>query len=55
MRRLHRLVNDCYELLTQLAQVYFITQRGAEGRYDFGCVIFAAVEAPINELLETMA
>ena len=45
MRWLHRLLNHFYQVFTQRVQVHLIAQRVTESRYDFGCVIFTAVEA----------
>jgi hypothetical protein len=42
-------------VLAQLIQVDFLTQGGAKSSHRLGGVVFAAVEAPINALLETMA
>src|SRR6266487_6786803 len=54
MRWLHRLLHHCYQVLAQLVQVNFIAQRGTEVRDNFGCVVFTAVEAAIDDPLNTM-
>src|SRR6266550_4757547 len=51
---LHSLLNDCYELLTQLAQVHFISQRGTESGKGDGGIILSTVKATINDSLNTM-
>ena len=55
MRGLHRLLHHGQQVLAQLVQVHFLTQGGAEGCHGPGGVILAAIEAAINELLETLA
>ena len=52
---LHRLLHDSQQLLAQLVQVHFLAQGGAEGCHRLGGIIFAAVEAPINDPLDTLA
>ena len=54
MRGLHRVLHDRDQMLSQLIQVDLIAQRGTECLYDLGRVIFAAVEASINDGLDTM-
>ncbi len=51
---LHRLLNNIEQVLAQLIQVYLIAQRGAEGLHDLSCIILTAVEASINDRLNTM-
>jgi hypothetical protein len=46
MRRLHRLLHHRYKVLTQGVQVNLFAQGGVEVRDDFGCIVFATVEAP---------
>jgi hypothetical protein len=55
MRGLHRLLHHGQQVLAQLVQVHFLAQGGVEGCYGPGGVILAAIEAAINELLETLA
>ena len=55
MCRLHRLLNDCYQVLPQCCQVHFIAQGGAEGYQRTGCIVLATVEAAINDPLHAMA
>src|SRR6266568_5298437 len=55
MRRLHRLLDHCHQLLTHLAQVDFMAQCGTERLQRFGSVILATVEATVNELLDPPA
>src|SRR5437879_8850648 len=55
MRWLHGLLNDVEQVLTQLAQVYFIAKCCAEGLQCPGCIILATVEATIDNRLQTMA
>src|SRR6266567_8378890 len=42
-------------MLTQLVQVNFVAQGGAEGCQGLGCIILAAVEATIDDGLDAMA
>src|SRR6266568_1730741 len=53
--RLHRLLHDGQQLLAQLLQVHFLAQGGAESCHRLGSVIFAAIEAPVNDPLDTTA
>src|SRR5258708_26395930 len=55
MRWLHGLLYHCHQVLTQLVQVHLVAQRCTERWHDLGGVIFAAVEATINDPLKTMA
>ena len=55
MGRLHRFLHGCEQFLPQLFQVHFAAQPCTESLDDFGRIIFAAVEAAINALLEAMA
>ena len=52
MRWLHRLLNDCDELLTQLAQVHFIAQRYAKSFERTRRIILAPEEAAVDECLD---
>src|SRR5258706_110971 len=52
---LHGLFNDVEQVLTQLAQVYFIAKCCAEGFQCPGCIILVTVEATIDACLQTMA
>jgi len=54
MRRLHCLLHNRYKVFTQRVQINLIAQSGAEVRDYFGCVVFAAIEATINDPLNTM-
>src|SRR5713226_9961141 len=55
MRWLHRLLYHRYQLFAQRVQVHFLAQRCTESRHDLGCIVFAAVEAAVNDPLKTMA
>src|SRR5215468_10849698 len=55
MGRLHRLLDDSEQCLPQLIQLHLMTQGGAEGSQHLGRIILAAIEAPINNLLDMMA
>src|SRR5258706_11911298 len=55
VRWLHGLLNDVEQVLTQLAQVYFLAKCCAEGFQCPGRVILATVEATIDKRLQTMA
>ena len=55
VRWLHRLLHHCYQLLPQLVQLDLVAQRGTKSRQGLGCVILAAIEAAINNLLDTTA
>ena len=52
---LHRLLNDVEQVLTQLLQVHFLAQGGAEGCHGLGGIILAAIEAPVNNPLDALA
>lgn len=52
MRRLHCLLYHRYKVVTQRVQVNLITQSGAKVRDGCGCVVFATVEAAIDDLLD---
>ncbi len=52
MRWLHGFLDDFYQLLPKRYQVHFITQGGAESFYDFGCVVFATIEAAVDDALD---
>ena len=54
MRRLHRLLHDCHQLLAQRVQVHLTAQGCTEGRQGAGRIILATIEATINETLDTM-
>ena len=54
MRWLHCLLHHRYKVFTQRVQVNLIAQRRAEVRDDLGCVVFAAIEATIDDPLNTM-
>ena len=54
MRGLHRLLNDSQQVLTQLIQVDFLAQGGAEGCHGLSSIVLAAVEAAINDPLDAM-
>src|SRR5579884_2229770 len=54
MGRLHRLFDHSKQLLTQLIQVHFSPQRRAKGFQRLLGIIFAPVEAPINEPLDAL-
>ncbi len=55
MRWLHRLLHHGQQLIVQLVQVHLLAQCSTEGGHDLGCVILAAIEAPINDSLDTAA
>jgi hypothetical protein len=55
MRGLHGLLNERNQVLVQLRQIHLITKSSTERLYRFGCIILAAVEAPIDDLLDTTA
>src|SRR5579884_696361 len=52
---LHRLLHDDEQVLTQLVQVKFTAQAGAERLHGLGCIILAPVETTINDPLKPMA
>ena len=51
---LHSILHHRYKVFTQHVQVNLVAHRGAEIRDDFGCVVFAAIEATIDNPLNTM-
>src|SRR5437868_10557473 len=53
--RLHRLLHDCDELLTQLAQVHFIAQRYVKSFERTRRIILAPKEAAIYACLDALA
>src|SRR6266700_1632203 len=55
MRRLHRLLHHRQQVVLQLVQVHFLTQRRTVSCYDLGGIIFAAVETAINKPLDALA
>ncbi len=55
MAGLHRFLDDGYQLLAQGVQVHLLAQRGTEGRYNLGRIVLAAIEAAIDESLQTLA
>ena len=52
MRRLHRLLHDGEQLLTELLWVYLLAQRGTEGRQSLLSIVLLAVETEINHVLD---
>src|SRR5260370_5540769 len=52
MGRLHGLLHHLQQLRTQLVQVHLIAQRGTESSHDLRCIIFAAIEAAIDDPLD---
>ena len=55
MGGLHRFLDDGNEVLTQLREIDLIAQGGTEGSNGFGRIILAAVEAAVDELLDSTA
>lgn len=55
MRRLHRLLHNGEQVLTQLPQFYLAAQGCAELREYSGRVILSPVKAAINEKLKAVA
>ena len=55
MRWLHRLMDHCYQVFTQRIQVNLVAQSRAEVRDNFGSIVFATVEAPIDDPLNAMS
>src|SRR6266480_3554699 len=53
MRWLHGFLHYGQQLLAQLIQIRLIAQRGGESGGDLGRVILAAIEAAVNDGLET--
>src|SRR5215469_673385 len=53
MCRLHGLLNDCQQLLTQLVQIYLIAQGRTEGCKGTSDIISGAVEPPVDYGLKT--
>jgi len=54
-RWLHRLVDHRHQLGRERVQVDLIAQAGAEHLDRVGRIVFAAVEAPVNERLDAAA
>ena len=52
MGGLHRLLDHCYQFLTQLIQVHLMAQRGTESSKCAGRIILAPVEAAVNAPLD---
>src|SRR5258707_3309004 len=52
MRWLHCFVDGRYQMLAQLVEIDLITQCRAESSESLGSVIFAAVEAAVDERLD---
>ena len=55
MRWLHGFLNDMEQVLTHLAQVYFIAQGCAERFQYLRRIILSAVEAAVDDALNTVA
>src|SRR5260221_6412454 len=55
MRWLHCFLDDRYQMLAQLIEIDLITQCRAESCESLGSVIFAAVEAAVDEHLDAPA
>src|SRR5947199_9441096 len=55
VHRLHRLLHDCYQVVAQGCQIHLIPQCSAESLQRPSCVILVAIEAPVNDLLKTVA
>ena len=55
MGRLHCFLDHRKESLAQLIEVDLIAQRSTEGSYDLRRIIFAAVEAAVNDGLDAAA
>ena len=53
LRGLHRLLHNRHEVLTHVLQIYLLAQCGAECGERLLGIIFLAIEAPINERLQT--
>ena len=54
MRWLHGLLDDCDQVLTQLAQVHFVAQCGTECSERVSGIVFATIETVVNTLLNAM-
>ena len=52
---LHGLLHHRQQLLAHLLQIKRLSQRGAEGSQRLFRIILAAIEAPINDMLEALA
>src|SRR5258707_15010136 len=52
MRRLHCFLDDRYQMLAQLIEIDLIAQSRAESRESLGSVIFAPIEAAVDERLD---
>ena len=55
MGRLHGFLDNPGQVLAQALQVHLMAQRGVESIQGSGCVIFAAIEAAVNQCLEAPA
>lgn len=55
MGGLHSLLYRCQQLFLQLAQVYLVAEGCAKGRQGSSGVVFAAVEASIDNVLDALA
>ena len=55
MGRLYRLMDHCEQCLTYLIQFHLVAQGSAEGSQRAGRIIFAAIEATINDSLNPTA
>ena len=55
MRWLHRFLHHGQQLLAQMVQVNLVAQRCAESGQNLGGVILAAIEALVNDRLDTLA
>ena len=52
MGRLHRFLDDGGEMLAQSIHVYLGAQRGTKGCHDLSRIIFATIEAAVNDVLK---
>jgi hypothetical protein len=50
---LHRLPYHPYQVIAQGIQVCLVAQLGREGFQGLGCIVLAAIEAPVYERLDT--
>jgi hypothetical protein len=55
MRRLHRFLHHCNQLLAELVEIDFAAQCGAERLERPGGIVLAAVEAAVNDGLDAAA
>ena len=53
--RLHRLLDNHKQLCTQLVQVDFLARRRIEVHHDPSCIILAAIEPTVDQLLHAPA